>query len=341
VLINDIVQKLNISARAIRFYEQKGLIAPKKHAGNQYRVFTEQEVWRLQTIISLREVGMSLKDIKNALAQIDSGDYDELQHYLDLQRAMMFSQWLELKQMIATTDGLIGMLKQQQSLPLNGIYALAEGSKRLRDLRKNWRDQWDFDGRALTHDAMVSEENKEQHIEYKDYKLALSEVVRAIAAKPGEIGLDLGTGTGNLAGRFLKNGISMCGVDQSKAMLRQCKLKFPELETKLGNFLAIPYLDGKFDFVVSSFAFQHLTDEQKWLSLQEIERVLKPQGRICFADLMYAQDGSMLGHNNPKEEDSKYYGRLEELLVWLDQHHYSTQYKKLNSLLHIISAIKA
>jgi putative AdoMet-dependent methyltransferase len=339
--INEIVQKLNISARAIRFYEQKGLITPQKQAGNQYRVFTEQEVWRLQTIISLREVGMSLNDIKNALVQIESGDYDELQHYLDLQRAMMFSQWLELKQMIATTDDLIDILKQQQSLPLNGIYALAEGSKKLRELRKNWRDQWDYDRRALTHDAVVSNENKEMQIEYKDYELALNEVVTAIMARPGEIGLDLGIGTGNLAGLFLRNNISMCGVDQSKAMLQQCKLKFPELETKLGNFLAIPYLDGKFDFVVSSFAFHHLTDEQKWLSLQEIERVLKPRGRICFADLIYAGDQPMFQQDTSTMEGNKYYVRLEELIAWLDEHHYSTHYKKLNSMLHIISAIKA
>jgi putative AdoMet-dependent methyltransferase len=338
--INDIVEKLNISARAIRFYEQKGLISPQKQAGNRYRVFTEQEIWRLQTIISLREVGMSLKDIKHALDQIDSGDYVELQHYLDLQRAMMFSQWLELKQMIATTDDLIAMLKKQQSLPLEGIYALAEGSKKLRDLRKNWRDQWDFDGRALTHDAVVVSEHKELHTEYMDYELALSEVVTAIAAKPGELGLDIGIGTGNLAGRFLRSNISMCGVDQSKAMLRQCKLKFPELETKLGNFLAIPYLDGKFDFVVSSFAFHHLTDEQKWLSLQEIERVLKPTGRICFADLMYSEDALGVEQDLSQEAGGKYYGKLQELLAWLEQHHYSTYYKKINSLLHIVSAIK-
>jgi putative AdoMet-dependent methyltransferase len=321
--INEMAQKLNISTRAIRFYEEKGLISPVKQAGNQYRIFSDQEVWRLQTIIALREVGMSLYDIKSALAQIDTGDYDELQYYLELQRAMMFSQWLEYKQMIQTTDGLIHLLQQNQSLPLSGISALTAGSKRLRDIRKNWQDHWDFDGRALTHDSMVSSQDEQSNSEYKDYEKALSEVIQAIAAQTGEVGLDLGTGTGNLAGRFLVNGIKMCGVDQSKAMLGQCRLKFPEMETKLGNFLAIPYLDGQFDFVVSSFAFHHLTDEQKQLSLQEIDRVLKPQGRLCLADLMYSD------------------GKLSDLLLWLDQNEYQVQHKQLNSMLYIVTAIKA
>jgi putative AdoMet-dependent methyltransferase len=337
MLINEIVQKLNISARAIRFYEDKGLISPQKQADNQYRIFTEQEVWRLQTIIALREVGMSLEDIKSALAQMDGGDYDELQYYLELQRSMMFSQWLEYKQMIATTDELIDLLKKEKSLPLSGIYELAEGSKRLRNVRKNWRDQWDYDGRAITHDQVVSNLDEESHPEYKDYDVALETVVQTIAAQKGELGLDLGTGTGNLAGRFMANDIEMCGVDQSKEMIRQCRLKFPNMETKLGNFLAIPYLDGKFDFIVSSFAFHHLTNEQKQLSLQEMERVLKPQGRLCLAELIYSEEiqiKSQMGAD-------KFYASLADLLAWLDHHGFTVQYKQINSMLHIIHAIKA
>jgi putative AdoMet-dependent methyltransferase len=339
MLINEIVQKLNISARAIRFYEEKGLISPQKQANNQYRIFSEQEVWRLQTIMALREVGMNLEDIKSALTQLDSGDYDELQYYLELQRSMMFSQWLEYKQLIATADELINMLKQDKSLPLSGIYALAEGSKRLRNTRKNWRDQWDYDGRAIMHDSVVSNQDEEifAESEYKDYDEALTTVVQMIAAQNDEVGLDLGTGTGNLAGRFLTNDITMCGVDQSKEMLRQCRLKFPNMETKLGNFLAIPYLDDQFDFVVSSFAFQHLSDEQKQLSLQEIDRVLKPRGRLCLADLMYSADNPI----KPEAGAKKFYASFRDLHTWLDQMGFIVQHKQINSMLHIILATKA
>jgi putative AdoMet-dependent methyltransferase len=338
MLINDIVTKLNISARAIRFYEEKGLISPQKQANNQYRIFSEKEVWRLQTIIALREVGMSLEDIKSALTQLDEGDYDELQYYLELQRSMMFAQWLEYKQMIATTDELIDLLKQKKSLPMSGIYALAEGSKRLKHTRKNWRDQWNYDGRALTHDYDVTNPNKDPLGEYKDYEEALEAVVETIAAQENEIGLDLGTGTGNLAGRFLKAGNVMCGVDQSKQMLRQCRAKFPEMETKLGNFLAIPYLDDQFDFVVSSFAFHHLTDEQKQLSLKEIERVLKPNGRLCLADLIYHDEDSP---TKPQASMGNFYASLGDLLNWLDLHGFIVQFKQINSMLHIIHARKA
>jgi putative AdoMet-dependent methyltransferase len=69
----------------------------------------------------------------------------------------------------------------------------------------------------------------------------------------------------------------MAGIDQSKEMLKQCGRKYPQMDLKLGNFLAIPYLDGQFDFAVTSFALHHISDEQKLLALDEMRRVLKPQ----------------------------------------------------------------
>jgi putative AdoMet-dependent methyltransferase len=109
------------------------------------------------------------------------------------------------------------------------------------------------------------------------------------------------------------------------------------METKLGNFLAIPYLDDQFDFVVSSFAFQHLSDEQKQLSLQEIDRVLKPRGRLCLADLIYSADNPI----KPQSGAKKFYTSLSDLHTWLDQMGFIVQHKQINSMLHIILAIKA
>jgi putative AdoMet-dependent methyltransferase len=129
----------------------------------------------------------------------------------------------------------------------------------------------------------------------------------------------------------------MCGVDQSKEMLRQCRLKFPDMETKLGNFLAIPYLDDQFDFVVSSFAFQHLSDDQKQLSLQEINRVLKPRGRLCLADLIYSADNPI----KPQLGTKKFYASYIDLHSWLSQMGFMVQHKQINAMLHIILATKA
>ena len=123
----------------------------------------------------------------------------------------------------------------------------------------------------------------------------------------------------------------MAGVDQSKEMLKQCHQKFPEMETKLGNFLAIPYLDGRFDFVVSSFVFHHLTTDQKLLAIEEMRRVLKPHGRICITDVMVVEEQ----HHHHAED----YTSLTELISWFEEKRYVTKHYQLNEFLHIFYAI--
>lgn len=345
--INEIAQKLNISARTIRFYEEKGLISPK-HEENQYRQFSENDVWRLQTIIALREVGMSLSDISKALAHIDSGNKDALLDYLELQRSVMYAQWVEMKQILHTTDQMIEMLKWKHSLVMEDIFKLAEGSKRLREARNTWSDRWNYDRRAVTHDDRVSGSEDGFSI-YRDYAETLERMVQMIGPREGEYGLDLGTGTGNLAGRFLRKGNRMAAVDQSKEMLKQCQRKFPALTTKLGNLLSVPFLDHQFDFLVTSFALHHLTDEQKVVALAEMKRVLKPHGRICIADLMFADNQKRLNHLKQLQCDGKteqlrllsefHFTELSQFIPLLEEHGYLTKHQQINELLHIVYAV--
>lgn len=330
--IKEVADKLKISARAIRFYEEKGLISPSK-GDNLYREFSEKEIWRLQTIISLREAGMSVDDIRQVLEDIEGEDHEQLQYYLELQRSVLFSKWIEIKQIIENTDHMITMVQQQQSLPLEDIYALAEGSKRLREYRNSWHDKWNYDRRADIHDQYVLSDSPE----YKDYEKALAETVQWVAPIHGEKGLDIGTGTGNLARMLMASGATMAGVDQSKEMLKQCQRKFPAMETKLGNFLALPYLDNGFDFVVSSFAFHHLTENQQNLALEEMRRVLKPHGRICITDLMLADAVEAEFTEEPESGDD--YCNLTRLLTLFESRGYMTKHQRINELLHIVYAV--
>ncbi|MCR2803873.1 MerR family transcriptional regulator [Paenibacillus soyae] len=326
--IKEVADKLKISQRAIRFYEAKGLIAPSKQDDNQYRVFDEEDIWRLQTIIALREAGMSVSDIRNALTDIEANGNSQLRHLLELQRAVMSSKWVEMKQIIQTTDQMIEALRNERELPLDDIYTLAEGSRRLREQRA-WEDKWGYDRLAGVHDQRVQEEDRK----YKDYDEALRLIVKWVSPLRGERGLDIGAGTGNLAGRLTDEGAVMAGVDQSKEMLRVLRNKFPNMESKLGNFLALPYLDCQFDFVVSSFALHHLTRDQTRMAIQEMRRVLRPKGRICIADLMMDGDSSAI------HEGDEAYMPVSELIALFESCGYITKRLAVNHVLNVILAV--
>ncbi|SDC74610.1 putative AdoMet-dependent methyltransferase [Paenibacillus sp. UNCCL117] len=349
IRIKELAERLHISTRTIRFYEEKGLLKPDKDSGNQYRRFSDNELWRLQTIISLREIGLSLREIKQALAHIEEGNDGELRHYLELQRTATFTQWLELKQLMETTDRMIELLDKQGTLAPEDAYPLAESSKRLRIIRSRKESAWNFDPRASYYDELVRSGVTASGAEVP-YDEALEHIAGRLDPQPGEVGLDIGTGTGNLAGKLLARGAVMSAIDSSKEMLKLCRNKFPGLETRHGNFLAIPYLDAHFDFVATSFAYHYLTEEQRPVAVSEMLRVLKQGGRLCISDFMFddaahkrqflagQQRDNGLGRVLPEELDN--YAYLSELRQELEEAGCSVSHETYSPLLRVVYARK-
>lgn len=343
MLINEISRKLGITARAIRFYEQKRLLMPAKQKENGYRTYTEQDAWRLQTIISLREVGMTLEDIRQTLAQTDLNQQEEVISALQMQRSMLFKQWTEMKQIIGTMDQMILAAQGSNILPTELLYELAKQSKELRDLRESWRDHWDFDRKAPHFDELLQP--------VTSYEAALSKIVELVSPLAGLKGLDVGTGTGNLAGKLLQIGMPMSAIDQSKQMLKLCAAKYANLELKLGNVLAIPFMDGSFDFVVSSFALHHLTEPQRELAWVEMMRVLRPGGVLCLADYMIPNQteadvflSDLIASKAAKlpmmHEQIELYMTHTHLTDWLMKHYDQVKSEHMGHSIFVVSAQK-
>ena len=67
--VTELAQQLGITARAIRFYEDKGLISPARAGVN--RVYTRREQARMQLILRGKRLGFSLREIKRFLDLYD------------------------------------------------------------------------------------------------------------------------------------------------------------------------------------------------------------------------------------------------------------------------------
>lgn len=65
--IKQVEEIAGISKRNIRFYEQKGLIAPKRNKINDYRDYSEEDIQNLKLIRMLRMIDMPLEEIKDIL----------------------------------------------------------------------------------------------------------------------------------------------------------------------------------------------------------------------------------------------------------------------------------
>lgn len=67
--IHDVAREVGLTARAIRYYEELGLLPPAARSEGDHRLFSGDDVSRLRTIKSLRDdAGFSLADIAELLA---------------------------------------------------------------------------------------------------------------------------------------------------------------------------------------------------------------------------------------------------------------------------------
>lgn len=63
--IRDLMEEFNVTARALRFYETKGLLAPERRG--RARVYSRGDRARLMVVLRGRRVGFSLDDIREML----------------------------------------------------------------------------------------------------------------------------------------------------------------------------------------------------------------------------------------------------------------------------------
>ena len=67
--VTELAEQLGVTARAIRFYEDKGLISPSRAGAT--RVYTKRETARMQLILRGKRLGFSLREIKQFLDLYD------------------------------------------------------------------------------------------------------------------------------------------------------------------------------------------------------------------------------------------------------------------------------
>jgi DNA-binding transcriptional MerR regulator len=64
--IRDAAERLNVTPRTLKYYEERGLVAPSRSEG-RYRLYSEHDLERFARILRLRALGFSLQGIVELL----------------------------------------------------------------------------------------------------------------------------------------------------------------------------------------------------------------------------------------------------------------------------------
>ena len=105
---------------------------------------------------------------------------------------------------------------------------------------------------------------------------------RAIGIHPGERVLDVAAGSGNAALAASRRGAAVTATDfvpqLLKAAARRAQAEGLDLQTREADAQALPFADGAFDVVLSTFGVMFAPDQAR--AAAELLRVCRPGGRI-------------------------------------------------------------
>ena len=71
--IGELAERAGISAKAIRYYEQIGIMTPPERSASGYRVFDEAALGRLGFVRAAQALGLTLGEIRQIIAFRDNG----------------------------------------------------------------------------------------------------------------------------------------------------------------------------------------------------------------------------------------------------------------------------
>ncbi len=115
--ISEMCAEFGVTARALRFYEDEGLISPRRLG--LARIYSHRDRARLAWILRGKRVGFSLADIREMIDLYDVDDGRQVQREVTIQKcrervAFLNAQKKDIDDAVAELTEFIGMLDRQK-----------------------------------------------------------------------------------------------------------------------------------------------------------------------------------------------------------------------------------
>src|SRR3954452_6962052 len=90
--VGELASRTGLTVRTLHHYDEIGLVKPSQHTGAGYRLYTGRDITRLQQVVSLRQLGLSLEEVRACLDRPDFSPLGLIDHHLAHLREQIESQ---------------------------------------------------------------------------------------------------------------------------------------------------------------------------------------------------------------------------------------------------------
>jgi DNA-binding transcriptional MerR regulator len=114
--IGDLAREFDVTPRAIRFYEDQGLLAPRRDG--QRRIYTPRDRTRLKLTLRGKRLGLSLSEIRELIDMYEPGrdERPQLERFaavLQAHKASLLQQRQDIETQLAELEAFEKKVKKQ------------------------------------------------------------------------------------------------------------------------------------------------------------------------------------------------------------------------------------
>ena len=131
--IQEIARLAGTTSRALRHYDDIGLLAPSRIAHNGYRHYDQAALVRLQRILLLRELGLGLPQIAQVLEN-DASEASALETHL----AWLRQEQQRLLRQIATVESTITALREGEEMMAENMFDGFDHTRYKDEVEQRW-----------------------------------------------------------------------------------------------------------------------------------------------------------------------------------------------------------